>query len=62
MYYFYKGNQLDKTSASVQQLATVYMKLNKMDLAQKTLLEAKKSGINDEVLNNMIRDLSENKD
>jgi tetratricopeptide (TPR) repeat protein len=62
VYYFYKGNQLDKTSASVQQLATVYMKLNKMDLAQKTLLEAKKSGINDEVLNNMIRDLSENKD
>lgn len=38
------------------------MKLNKMDLAQKMLLEAKKSGINDEGVNNMIRDLSENKD
>ncbi|MFD0989237.1 SGNH/GDSL hydrolase family protein [Mariniflexile jejuense] len=45
-YYFFKYNELEKSSTSAQQLASVYIKLNKLDLAKKTLLESKSNGIN----------------
>ncbi|WP_308991281.1 hypothetical protein QLS71_001595 [Mariniflexile litorale] len=57
-YYFFKCNELDKTSTSAQQLASIYIKLNKMDLAKKTLLEAKKRGENDEELKMMLKDIT----
>ncbi|WNH13831.1 hypothetical protein [Thalassobellus suaedae] len=59
VYYFIKYNQLDKTSTSAKQLSEVYIALNKIDLAQKTLLKAQKQGINDEELNKMLKDITE---
>ena len=53
-YYFYRYNFLEKSSASAQQLASVYIKLNKMDLARKTLSEAQKRGLNVPPLNDMV--------
>ncbi len=55
VYYFFKHNQLDQSSLSAQQLALVYIKLNNIELANKTLQETKNRGLNDEVLNHMIK-------
>ncbi|PKQ45164.1 hypothetical protein CSW08_09780 [Confluentibacter flavum] len=57
-YYFSKCNQLEKSSLSARQLASVYLKLNKIDLARKTLKEAKNRGFNDEALNKMVEDVN----
>lgn len=57
-YYFFKYNQLDKSSLSAQELASIYINLNKTELAHKTLLEAKNSGLNDEKLNKMVKETS----
>lgn len=44
-YYFIKANQLEMTRASAEQLASVYIELNQIDLAKKTLTDAKRNGI-----------------
>jgi tetratricopeptide (TPR) repeat protein len=44
-YYFSKFNSLEKNSLSYEELALVYIKLNKIELAKKTLLKAKKKGL-----------------
>ncbi|MFI1744901.1 hypothetical protein [Thalassobellus sediminis] len=59
VYYFIKYNQLDKTSASAKQLAKVYMTLNKLNLAQKTIFEAKKSGLKDTDLDNLLQNITD---
>jgi uncharacterized protein HemY len=56
-YYFYKYNQLEKSSKSAQLLASVYIKLNKMELANKILLDVKKRGFNDDALNDMLTEI-----
>lgn len=55
-YYFLKCHTLEKSSLSARQLAAVYLKLDKKELAKKTLLEAKNLGFNDEALNKMIEE------
>lgn len=57
-YYFLKCNKLEKSSLSARQLATVYLKLNNIDLARKTLTDAKKRGFNDEALNKMVKEVN----
>jgi tetratricopeptide (TPR) repeat protein len=57
-YYFLKCNKLEKSSLSARQLASVYLKLNNIELARKTLKEAKKRGFNDAALNKMIREIN----
>ena len=44
-YYFSKFNVLEKNSLSAEALALVYIKLNKIALAKKTLLKAKNNGL-----------------
>lgn len=58
-FYFYKYNHISRSSQSAQELASVYIKLNKIKLARKTLLEAKNRGLNDEKLNNMIKETNQ---
>ncbi|MGE5943425.1 MAG: hypothetical protein ACM31G_03695, partial [Flavobacteriales bacterium] len=53
-YYLTKCNILEKSSLSAEQLASVYIKLNKIELARKILLEAKSRGLNVVTLENMI--------
>lgn len=57
IYYFFKSNLIDKTSESAQQLATAYLQSNQLDLAEKTLSEAKNRGSNDPGLDKMLKDL-----
>lgn len=45
VYYFSKFNALEKNSLSYEQLALTYIKLDKIELAKKTLSEAKKKGL-----------------
>lgn len=59
VYYFFKYNELDKSSLSAQQLVSVYIKLNKIEQAYKILLNAKKRGLNDEGLNNMVKEVTQ---
>lgn len=58
-YYFFKYNELDKSSLSAQLLASVYIKLDKIDLAQKILLDANKRGLNNEELDDMLKQVTE---
>ena len=58
-YYFFKYNELDKSSLSAQLLASVYIELGKINLAHKTLSEAKKRGLYTEELNNMFKKVTE---
>lgn len=44
-FYFSKFNALEKNSVSYEDLALVYIKLNKIELAKKTLSEAKNKGL-----------------
>lgn len=53
-YYCNKFNILEKNSASAELLASVYIKQNKMDLAEKTLAGAKKRGLNVPSINEII--------
>ncbi len=62
IYYFFKSNKLDKTSASAKQLAKTYIKLNKFDLAQETIFEAKKNGIKDKELDDILIDINKRTD
>lgn len=57
-YYFFKYNELDKSSLSAQLLASVYIELDKIDLAQKILLDVNKRGLNNEDLNNLIKEIN----
>jgi len=59
VYYFLKCNQLEKSSKSAQQLASVYIKLHQIELARKTLIEAKRKGFNDQPLDNMLKEIKE---
>ncbi len=61
IYYFSKCNYLEKTSLSAQELASVYIKLNKMELAKKTLLDAKKRGLNVPSFDQMVQKESNKK-
>lgn len=61
-YYFFKCNELDKTSLSAKELTIVYIKLNKLELAKKALMQAKKRGLNDEDLNNLAGQISQNRE
>lgn len=58
-YYFFKYNELDKSSLSAQLLASVYIELDKIDLAKKILLDANKRGLNNEELNNILKQVTE---
>lgn len=56
IYYFTKQNQLNKNSLSVQKLAETYIKLDQLDLALKVLKEAKRTGLNDKKLDDLIKE------
>tara|TARA_R110000796_G_scaffold104102_1_gene213714 strand:+ start:67596 stop:69374 length:1779 start_codon:yes stop_codon:yes gene_type:complete len=56
VYYFSKCNYFEKSILSAQQLASVYIKLNKMEFAKKTLLEAKKRGLKVKNFDQMIQE------
>ncbi|MEN3325070.1 hypothetical protein VP395_15135 [Mariniflexile soesokkakense] len=57
-YYYFKYNELDKSSLSAQNLASTYIELNKIDLALKTLLDAKNRGFNNEAINGLLNSIT----
>jgi tetratricopeptide (TPR) repeat protein len=59
VYYFSKYNMIERSSASAQQLANVYIQSNQLEMAAKTLIEAKSRGLNDEVLTKMLDDINQ---
>ncbi len=58
VFYFFKYNELEKSGLSAQLLASVYIKLDKIDLAKKILSEANKRGLNTEELSDLAKDIS----
>jgi len=59
IYYFEKFNKLEKSSISAKYLAETYIKLNKIELAKKTLINAKKNNNSDEGINKMLKELDQ---
>jgi tetratricopeptide (TPR) repeat protein len=45
-FYFYRYNYFEESSKSAEELAKAYIKLDKLNQAEKTLAEAKKNGLN----------------
>ena len=58
-YYLFKYNELEKNSLSAEQLASVYIRLNKMDLAKNVLLEANRRGLNIKEINDLAKEINE---
>lgn len=56
VYYFSKFNTLEKNSLSAEELTLVYIKLNKIEFAKKTLSEAKKRGLKVKYFTTMLQE------